>query len=288
MASIQQDSQTGIYRIRFRFADRAYNRSLKTTDLKAARTALGRAEENMQLIEKGRLEVPPNADLAKFIMSDGKINRKPVLCTSITLGKLFESYLAQLPAGTKEELTIGLEKTHINNFKRILPTSKLANTITTADLQRYVERRLNKTRKGRNLSPETVKREMATFRSIFNWAKSLGYVEGESPTNGLIIGKPDAKPPFMTMIEINRRIERGGISDKEQNELWECLYLTTDEVAEFLKFVKERNRYPFIYPMLYFIAFTGVRRSEMMRSRIDDFNFENRTVLVREKKRSRT
>ena len=38
--------------------------------------------------------------------------------------------------------------------------------------------------------------------------------------------------------------------------------------------------------MIAFVAFTGVRRSEMMRSRIDDFDFNSRSVLVREKKRS--
>ena len=287
MASLRQDPETGIYRIRFRFEGRAYNRSLKTKSLKSARSILGRAEENLQLIARGRLEIPPKADPAKFILSDGKINGKPT-CKAITLNKLFDEYQQRLPEAAKEKLTIGLEKTHIKNFKRILPTSKVANTITTANLQRYAERRLKQKRNGRLISPETVKREMDTFRAVFNWAKTNGYVEGEPPTKGLSIGKPNAKPPFMTMAEINRRIERGGLTKQEQDELWECLYLTTEEITEFLDFVKERDRYPFIYPMLYFIAFTGVRRSEMMRSRIDDFDFETKTVLVREKKRSRT
>ncbi len=287
MASLRQDPDTGIFRIRFRFEGRSFNRSLKTRNKKSARSILGRAEENLQLIERGRLEIPPKADPAKFILSDGKINGKPT-CKSITLNKLFETYQKRLPEAAKEELTIKLEQTHIKNFKRILPTSKVANTNTTADLQRYAERRLKQKRNGRRISPETVKREMDTFRAVFTWAKNNGYVEGESPTKGLTLGKPDAKPPFMTMAEINRRIERGGLSDEEQAELWECLYLTTDEITEFLDFVEKKDRYPFIYPMLYFVAFTGVRRSEMMRSRIDDFDFESRTVLVREKKRSRT
>ncbi len=287
MASLRQDPETGIFRIRFRFDGRAYNRSLKTKNPKSARSILGRAEENLQLIERGRLEIPPKADPAKFILSDGKINgtrtSKP-----ITLNKLFETYQKRLPEAAKEELTVKLEQTHIKNFKRILPTSKIANTVTTADLQRYAERRLKQKRNGRRISPETVKREMDTFRAVFTWAKNNGFVEGESPTKGLTLGKPDAKPPFMTMAEIERRIERGGLHEQEQSALWECLYLTTGEITEFLEFIKEKNRYPFIYPMLYFVAFTGVRRSEMMRSRIDDFDFETRTVLVREKKRSRT
>jgi len=57
----------------------------------------------------------------------------------------------------------------------------------------------------------------------------------------------------MPMAEITRRIERGGLSEEDENQLWECLYFTTDEVTEFLEFVKSRNRYPFIYPELIFI-----------------------------------
>ena len=54
-----------------------------------------------------------------------------------------------------------------------------------------------------------------------------------------------------------------------------------------LELVKTQVRYPFIYPMLAFVAYTGVRRSEMIRVTIDDFDLENGTVLIRERKRSR-
>jgi integrase len=40
--------------------------------------------------------------------------------------------------------------------------------------------------------------------------------------------------------------------------------------------------------MFVFIAMTGARRSEMMRSRVEDFDFESGTVLIREKKRNRS
>jgi integrase len=37
--------------------------------------------------------------------------------------------------------------------------------------------------------------------------------------------------------------------------------------------------------MFCFVAMTGARRSELLRSRIDDFNFRLRKVMIREKKR---
>lgn len=100
--------------------------------------------------------------------------------------------------------------------------------------------------------------------------------------------KRDQKPPFMTWEEIETRIARGGLAEHEEKELWATLYLTTKQVAEFLGHAEASARYPFVYPMIEFVAYTGVRRSEMMRSRIDDFDLENRTVLVREKKRSKS
>jgi integrase len=39
--------------------------------------------------------------------------------------------------------------------------------------------------------------------------------------------------------------------------------------------------------MVVFVAHTGARGSEILRARIDDFNFESETVLIREKKKSK-
>ena len=40
--------------------------------------------------------------------------------------------------------------------------------------------------------------------------------------------------------------------------------------------------------MFVFVAHTGARRSEILRSQPDDFDFHSQTVLIREKKKSRT
>ena len=287
MPSLRQDPDCGIFRIRFRFAGKAYNRSIRTKDPKTANSILGRVEETIRLIEHGRLEIPPKIDPAVFILSDGKTTTVQSKSKAISLKNLFAEYLERLPTVAKEENTVKLERSHIKHFNRLLKTSKSATTTTSADLQRYVEKRLKEKRHGRLISPETVKREMDTFRSVWNWAKKE-YVEGDSPTLGLTIGKADAKPPFMTMDEIETRISRGGLSEDQEKELWECLFLTTTQIDEFLKHAKKQERYPFIYPMLVFIAHTGVRRSEMMRSLIDDFDFDSKSVLIREKKRSRS
>ena len=286
MASVRQDPESKTFRIRFRFGGKRINRSLKTKDRKVARSVLGRVEETLRLIEQGRLEIPPKTDPATFILSDGKLTQSPARRKELTLKQLFEVYKQRLPEGAKESTTIKMEETHTKNLLRLLPANKIANALSTADLQRYVEKRLKEKWRGRSISPETVKREMDTFRSIWNWA-TKEYVDGETPTLGLIFAKRDEKPPFMTWSEIETKIARGGLTEEEEQDLWACLYLTTRQINEFLAYAKANDRYPFVYPMLTFVAYTGVRRSEMMRSQIDDFDFEFRSVLVREKKRSR-
>ena len=90
----------------------------------------------------------------------------------------------------------------------------------------------------------------------------------------------------MTFDEIEKVIKRGGLTDKQEAGLWECLFLTISEVQEILTYVEKNANHDFIYPMFVFVAHTGARRSEIMRSQIDDFDFQSKTVLIREKKRS--
>jgi integrase len=90
----------------------------------------------------------------------------------------------------------------------------------------------------------------------------------------------------MTWDEIRRIVDRGGLRRDEENALWNCLFLTKPQIQEVLDHVWETARHPFIFPMFVFTAHTGARRSEVLRSQLDDFDFDARTVLIREKKRS--
>lgn len=91
----------------------------------------------------------------------------------------------------------------------------------------------------------------------------------------------------MTWEEIERRIDRGLLSEEEEYPLWECLYLTGEQIAEVLDHVKEAAKHPFIHAMFVFAAHTGARRSEILRSQIDDFKFDDGIVQIRAKKKSR-
>jgi integrase len=113
-------------------------------------------------------------------------------------------------------------------------------------------------------------------------------VDGPFPNRGLKYPKTSEKPPFQTRQEIERQVSRGGLTEIEQEELWDCLYLTVLEIEEVLALVKRRAGRPFLYPMCVMAAHTGTRRSEILRALANDFDFEGELVTIREKKRSRS
>ena len=81
-------------------------------------------------------------------------------------------------------------------------------------------------------------------------------------------------------------IARGGLTEQEEAQLWASLYLNTGQVTSILRHVESHALHPQIYPMILFAAHTGARCSEILRSRIEDFDFGSRIIRIREKKRT--
>jgi integrase len=124
---------------------------------------------------------------------------------------------------------------------------------------------------------------------VWNWGKLHGIVAGDAPVRGLKFEKEEQAPPFMTRDEIEKRIAQGNLAEDMAAELWKLLFLRVNEVGECLEHVRQQaDAPPFVYPMFVFIAHTGARRSEMMRSRVEDFDFDRLKVTIREKKKSRS
>jgi hypothetical protein len=109
MASLEHDEVSGRFLVRFRFGGREYKRSLKTSDRKEARGLPGRIEYTVQLIERGELDLPANADPATFIVSAGKrTGDESERQTPLTLKELFDTYKAKLPASRFYLFYVGL------------------------------------------------------------------------------------------------------------------------------------------------------------------------------------
>ena len=288
MAWLEFDDAAERYRIRFRFDGRQYKRSLKTADGREARAMLGRIEETILLIERGRITLPENADPATFILSDGKRTGEKPERDALTLKTLFTTYTDELPKGVKEESTLQGEGIHIKHLLKHLRSSATVQNLTVSEVQGYVKSRAKDKWRGKPIRSETIKKELTTLRLIWNWAVEQGYLTGPSPVRGIKYPKLNEKQIFRTTQEIQQIVSRGGISEDEERELWDGLYLTRVETGELLAHVEAQCCQSFVYPMFLFAAHTGARRSEILRSRIDDIDFMSMTVQIREKKKSRS
>lgn len=273
--------------MRFRFNGQAFRRSLRTGNKREAEALLARVEETMLLIRRGRLEVPEQADIVEFLFSDGKITQSPQIQSTLSLSKLFNNYQANMPEGVKEPSTLCTEQIHLNHLKRLLPSRKAVTSLVQADLQKYVNSRLKERCGNRLIQPDTVKKELATFRVVWNWAIDTEVIEKPCPLKGIALPKRKQKLPFMTWDEIVSSLSRGKLTPEEEAEIWDALYLRTSEVEECLQHIEETSQQSFVYPMMMLAAYTGARRSELVRSRLDDLDFHSGMIRIREKKRSR-
>ena len=285
MAWLQNDP-SGNFHISFRFAGRKFKRSLKTKNETEAQTRLHRLEENIRLVESGRLELPDAADAPIFLLSDGKLESKRSATERVQLSGLFQRYFDGIPDDALEDSTVEGMKTHQTHLERHIGTRFPIDSLTRETLQSYVQKRAKAPGiRGRKLSPATIKKELVTLRSVWNWALAESIVSTPYPLKGVRFPKTDEKPHFQTMEEIAEQIERGSLDEAAALDLWDCLFLTREEIEELLDYVEQTASHPFIYPMFVAAAHTGARRSELMRSQLSDFNATH--MIVREKKRVR-
>jgi integrase len=279
------------YRVNFWHGGRHYSRSLKTGDLGKAETTKLRLEETLSDLERGRLELPADADFVTFLLSDGKLIQRPREVSPpapLTLGELRDRYVQAHANGAMEVNSLDTVRLHLRHFVGSLGEKFPIQTLAFGHLQDHVERRAKK--KGhhkRLISPTTLRKELASFRACWNWGVHTGLLKGHFPSRGLKYPKADEKPPFQTWQEIERHIERGDLTPIQKQELWDCLFLSLPEIDEFLAFAKVQARHGFLYPMLCFAAHTGARRSEMLRCRIVDVDLEAQTAVLHEKKREK-
>lgn len=284
MASLEK--RKGGYRVVFRHAGRKYSRSLITSQLTAARASIARLEDNLRRMELGLLSPPPEADLCEFLLSDGRSSAQVTGSPIGTLKDLCEGYFAGLPEGSLEESTLSGMHIHVKHLKRILGRGLEIDSMKAAHLQRYIEKRSRqKTRAKRAISPATIKKEIVTLRTMWNWTKNMGHFERAFPGRGLKYPKLDAKLPFRTLSDVEERLARGGLPPGYEAKLLESVFLSLEELEELVQHVKRAATRPFLYPMFVFAAHTGARRSEMLRSEIDDIDLRSGTVVIRERKR---
>jgi len=287
MAWLEQE-KSGIYHICFRFQGERIKKSAGTRDERKAEIKRARIEENLELVARGHLLLPGDADLFRFLLSDGKLDTQRVDRKQITLTDLPEAYQASLPQNTLSAETLRIATLHMRHLARILGSRRKLRSITRDDLQRYINARSEEIGlRGRPVSTGTISKEVATFRTMWRWARQSDLVASEFPNQGLRYPRQQQKLPFLTWEQIEQRIRRGIPADQTEADYWDCLYLNKDELNELLADVQKSAHYDFLHPMCFMAAHTGARRSELCRSLREDIDFESGSILIRERKKQK-
>lgn len=286
MAWLQQ-VPSGFYHISFRFGGRKFKRSLKTKNLRTASSRKVRLEDTIRLIESGIIELPPAVDVASYLLSEGKKLGKTVL-VDCKLSKAFEEFFEQIPEGNLELSSIKTMQTHRKHLERLLGKSKYLGSLDVTDLQAYIRKRaLEKGRRGRKIAATTIRKELASLRTVWLWAIDAERIEPRTfPSKGLRYPKLIESPPFQTFSEVQTRTARLEPQSAEARDLWANVFLDRQEVEEVLNLVQQREDLPpFVYPMFVMVAHTGARRSEVMRAKVTDLAAGVLTIHERKRRR---
>ncbi len=281
MASLQE--RNGSYRILFCHHGKLHTFTIGKIEKDEAENKARQVDYVLMRLKQRLIVLPEGTDIVTFIEHDGKPpDTGPTLADAprqaVTLGHLKDRYLSTHSNGTIEANSLDNCKLHLGHFARVLGDGFPLGELSLSKMQEYVNHRAKA-----KISPVTIRKEMATLRAAWNWGEPMELTSGKFPNRGLRYPKADEKPPFMTMVEIERRLAGGGDPDI----LWEALYLLASELTGLLAHVKDKAPHPWIYPLFCFAAHTGARRSEILRALVEDVDFTGNTVLVREKKRSR-
>jgi integrase len=245
--------------------------------------ATGRKVDLLLYRLKNRLvEIPSGVSVIDFIQFDGK--PAAPIHDAHTLGEFRDKYLATHKASLEKTTLDGIEL-HFGYFVEAWSEKFPINDLGLLKLQEYVDARTKDAgMNGRKVSAATIKKEIVTLRTAWNWAKRAKIVKEPFPYAGLRYPRTTEKPPFMTKAEIERKI-KAGLTKAEQADLWDAMYPTTEETKVILKLIKGKETQPFLYPMVGFAAYTGARRSEIIRTKLTDLDLREKVVTIHEKKR---
>jgi hypothetical protein len=158
-----------------------------------ARQWKAKAENLLMRVRQRMLEVPAGCTIKDFILHEGKPPALPYLtkARNSTLDQLREAYVKVFSNGAIELKTLATAKIHLNHIEETLGKTFPLPALTLAKLQEHIERRR------KIVAPVTIKKEIDTFRAVWNWGQRNGLVGGAFPSAGLVYPKSSEVLPYM-------------------------------------------------------------------------------------------
>jgi hypothetical protein len=222
-------------------------------------------------LEQRLIELPAGVGIVEFIRLDGKPTTSAMAIPerqALTLADFRDRYLGTHRESLEPRPIDGIEL-HFGHLVAALGERFPIGELKLSDLQGYVDGRCRaKGTGGGRLSPATIKKEIVTLRTAWNWGVRMGLVVGRFPYDGLRYPRMDQKPPFQTRERIERQVAGGGLTEHQRAELWRSLYLQQGEIGEALAIIRDASPHPWVHAMAATAAYTGARRSELLRMHV--------------------
>lgn len=189
--------RNGSYRVLFCYRDQRHSFTVGRVDRREAELAAAGVERILLRIDQGLLEAPSHDDIVAFVRRDGRAAPQPPPASrTMSLGELRERYLETHGNGAIESSTLRTARTHLDHVVATLGADFALASLKASHLQQHIDRRAKaKGRRGRPLSPVTIRKELATLRASWNWALDMRMLTASLPGRGLIYPKTDEKPP---------------------------------------------------------------------------------------------
>lgn len=287
MANLGRKGDT--YHVRFRFRGKEYKKSLKTRDESAARGALHLVELTLHRLHTGPARVPDRIDPGDFVVSGGTSLEPARPGPAAGIGPPLPSTreLVDRFAAAQEHLIApsyhASQAMHLRHLLRHLGgrADEPCDRVRFRDLDGFIQARLAVRH------PNTAERERITLLQFYKWVVAQGYLAA-SPAAGLTpIKGGDDRPAFRTMAEIERLLDRGGLTDEERLDLWDCVYLGPPEIAGLFATVRANATAEYTFLLHALPAYTGMRRGEVLRVRWVDVDLDAGYLTARSRKQSR-
>lgn len=267
MSSLRQN-RYGMYFSRVSCGGRRLYLSYRTKTRRDAEELHRQAQSRLWQYESGLASPPPGQSLVDWLLGVSPSR------TGRTLSDVIQQYRDSRVAGSHARSTVATEDLHLDHLGRSLGRL-LAASVSPEDLTRYRDLRL------RSVSSATLRKELSTFRVLWRWATSLGIVSSPDPSARIATPKPPPPSQFRTLADIER------LAKGDDDPLWESCVLDPSELSELLSVVDSRSP-PWLRGAVYACALAGLRRSEWIRSEVDDWQLDRGTLIVRERKRVRS
>ncbi len=247
---------------RFTIQQKEYKKSLKTRNEDGAKTALREVENRIYSLQKGYVSVPDGVDVGDYIVWGDSARKAAEAQPTLSFAELKEVYL-KAHEHLKAASTSLTERIHLSNIEALLgrAASRPVNQLRHNHLESALQQRLDA------VCSTTVRKERQTLVSFFAWAVRNGYL-ATSPAAVLpTIKSQETSSPFRTLEEVEEILKRGGLDDAEAEELWDCLYLTQEEISGILDLVLKHAGPDFVHPMFAIITYARCRLLPNRRTR---------------------